>query len=338
MAVARYYSSIAQDTTLTAGVNSSATTLPVAATTGFPTNYPYSLVLDDGTASEELVSVTGASGLNLTVTRGYNGTTATSHALAGTVKHCFVGQDMTDFRTHEAASLSVHGLGASEAVVGTSTTQTLTNKTMDGGSNTFTNIPSSALAAIPESGVTNLTTDLAAKVAKSTVTAKGDLLAATGSAAVARVGVGTDGQYLEADSASAAGVKWVTPSSGGISGYATATADVSLATAGTEYTCVTLTNVTVGAGNHLVTASADFNNTSNTSEKVLIRLYRGTSLLKEATYQMPAASGYERPVQVTVVDAPGAGTYTYTLRAQSDQSGLNNMKASATNPATLVVL
>jgi hypothetical protein len=42
----------------------------------------------------------------------------------------------------------------------------------------------------------------------STVTTKGDLIAATASATVSRVGVGTDGQVLTADSASAAGVKW----------------------------------------------------------------------------------------------------------------------------------
>jgi hypothetical protein len=42
----------------------------------------------------------------------------------------------------------------------------------------------------------------------STVTTKGDLIAATASATVSRVGVGTDGQVLTADSASSAGVKW----------------------------------------------------------------------------------------------------------------------------------
>ena len=43
----------------------------------------------------------------------------------------------------------------------------------------------------------------------STVTAKGDLLAATGSGAMSRLGVGTDGQMLVADSAQTTGVGWV---------------------------------------------------------------------------------------------------------------------------------
>lgn len=49
----------------------------------------------------------------------------------------------------------------------------------------------------------------------STVTTKGDLIAATGSAAVARVPVGTDGQVLTADSTQASGVKWAAGGSGG---------------------------------------------------------------------------------------------------------------------------
>ena len=59
-------------------------------------------------------------------------------------------------------------------------------------------------------GLGNVTND--AQVKLSTVTTKGDLLAATASATVARVGVGSDGQVLTADAASAAGVKWAAAS------------------------------------------------------------------------------------------------------------------------------
>jgi len=51
-------------------------------------------------------------------------------------------------------------------------------------------------------------------IAKAIVDAKGDIIAATAADTVARVAVGTDGQYLKADSGATAGVSWVTPSSG----------------------------------------------------------------------------------------------------------------------------
>jgi len=56
---------------------------------------------------------------------------------------------------------------------------------------------------------TGVTTANAA-IPKSTVTTKGDLIAATASATVSRVAVGSNGQYLQADSTQAAGVKWAT--------------------------------------------------------------------------------------------------------------------------------
>ena len=47
-----------------------------------------------------------------------------------------------------------------------------------------------------------------AAVPKSTVTTKGDLIAATASGTVTRVGVGTNGYVLTADSTQTAGIKW----------------------------------------------------------------------------------------------------------------------------------
>lgn len=65
-------------------------------------------------------------------------------------------------------------------------------------------------------------------VQASLATTKGDLLAATASATLARLGVGTDGQVLTSDSAQTLGIKWANPAGGGGvtingTGYATGT-------------------------------------------------------------------------------------------------------------------
>lgn len=58
-------------------------------------------------------------------------------------------------------------------------------------------------------GVTSaIQTQLDAKQARSTLTNKGDLYVATASATVARQGVGTDGQFLKADSGTTNGIVW----------------------------------------------------------------------------------------------------------------------------------
>jgi hypothetical protein len=61
---------------------------------------------------------------------------------------------------------------------------------------------------ITESQVTNLTTDLAAKVPKSVVTAKGDLIVGSVSASVSNLSVGSNNTVLTADSTQPLGVKW----------------------------------------------------------------------------------------------------------------------------------
>jgi hypothetical protein len=125
----------------------------VAVTTGFPSSFPYVLALDYGAATEELVTVTAAGGTTLTVTRGFSGTSAQSHSTGAVVRHVVNAQDLTDFRTHEAATASVHGVTG--ALVGATQSQTLTNKTLTSPtingaalSGTFTGAPTLSGAVV----------------------------------------------------------------------------------------------------------------------------------------------------------------------------------------------
>lgn len=124
-----FYSNTAVQTTLAGSISNASLTITVAAVTGFPISYPYVLALDFGGTTEELVTVTSAAGTVLTLgTRGFSGTSAQSHTLGAVVRHVYNAQDATDFRTHEVATGAVHGVAST--IVGTTDTQTLTNKTL----------------------------------------------------------------------------------------------------------------------------------------------------------------------------------------------------------------
>lgn len=128
MPVLRYFSSNAQPTTLSGSISSGATSITLAATTGFPGAFPYTVAVDYGSTTEELVDVTNAAGTTLTVTRGVDGTSAQSHSLGAVVRHVSSGRDFADYQTHQAATSGVHGV--SGTLVGTSDAQTLANKTL----------------------------------------------------------------------------------------------------------------------------------------------------------------------------------------------------------------
>ena len=126
----RYYSAVAQDTTITSTITGSSTTVAVAGTTGYPgsSSWPFVLALDYNTSAEELVLVTNVSGLTLTITRGFNGTSAVSHNAGAVVRHVITAQDLTDAQTHydKALSAGAHGVtGALATFLGSTTSANL---------------------------------------------------------------------------------------------------------------------------------------------------------------------------------------------------------------------
>ena len=108
----RYYSSTAVATTLSGNINNSTTSITVTALSGYPAQFPYTAIIDPDTASEEVVTVTAASGTTLTVTRGVDGTSAVSHNAGAVFRH---GVSARDF---DEANAFVNGGGVANALVG----------------------------------------------------------------------------------------------------------------------------------------------------------------------------------------------------------------------------
>ena len=130
--MSRNYSSISEPKTLTADVSSVATQITLNNVTGLP-SAPYVLVLNSDTANEEAVLVTtdqsGVTSPTLKVSRAIEtNATAKTHTTADTVKHMIVGTDLQLAHDHIDNTTTAHG--ATGAVVGTTNTQTLTNKTL----------------------------------------------------------------------------------------------------------------------------------------------------------------------------------------------------------------
>jgi hypothetical protein len=137
----RYYSSTALPTNLTVSITNADTTISVGSTSGFPASTPFTLALDYGAANEELVDVTAVAGLSLTVTRAVDFTSATSHNAGAAVRHVSSARDFRDAKTHETATTNVHGFTPADGeFVGTTKTQTLSNKTLDKATGTLVRV------------------------------------------------------------------------------------------------------------------------------------------------------------------------------------------------------
>jgi hypothetical protein len=144
----------------------------------------FTVVIDPDTALEEIVDVSNyTSGTTLTITRGVeNSGTGSAHSAGAVVRHMVTGRDLREANLHIEASAeyndgtgthTVHGVSGS--VVGTTDTQTLTNKTIVAGSNTITGITS---AMITDGTIVNADINASAAIAYSKLNLSGSIVSA----------------------------------------------------------------------------------------------------------------------------------------------------------------
>jgi hypothetical protein len=127
----RNYSNITNVGTLSGAVGTGETTLPINGGWSNLPAFPFYIIVDRGSANEEDMLATGGNATALQVTRGFDGSPASSHGISATVEVGVLAEFFNKADQHVEASTNVHGLSGGAAVVGTTQTQTLTNKTIN---------------------------------------------------------------------------------------------------------------------------------------------------------------------------------------------------------------
>ena len=204
----RSYSGIAPDTTLASGVDNAALTVTVTDATGWPdgTGGPFEVTFEPDTTSEEKNWASGRTGNTITLLgRGMEGA-ALAHAASTTVRHGLSAKDVDE--ANYAVSQTVGQVTAKGDVLVGSAANTLTRvakgsagqaPTWQADGSVAAANPTPAAHTHAEADVTNLSTDLAGKMANpATAWAKGSLLVGTGAGTYNTEAVGVAGAVLTA--------------------------------------------------------------------------------------------------------------------------------------------
>lgn len=161
----RKYSSISVETTLSAGISSTATTMTVAAGTAASllgnqslasgNVDQFTLTIDPDTVNEEVVFVTQVASDTLTIVRARAGTSGISHSGGATVKHVLTSNDLDYFAA-----------GVETANTLSTSTVLLTGAQTVAGVKTFSSAP--VFSAITNTGTITLPTSTDTLVGKAT--------------------------------------------------------------------------------------------------------------------------------------------------------------------------
>jgi len=135
----RSYAGAAKPAALTAILNGTTAALTIECNdlSNYPTGVsgPFFVVVDRGQVTEEKILCESRTGNTLTVYdtglvngRGADQTTVTPHQIGAELEHIFTATDADEANSHVNSVSNVHNVTGS--VVGTTDTQTLTNKTL----------------------------------------------------------------------------------------------------------------------------------------------------------------------------------------------------------------
>lgn len=171
MAVSRYYKATTIKTYLDSAISDSSVEVTTTTDPQFPTSYPFTIIVDRDTASEEVMEVTallGVAGSKYTyaVTRGTSvepTMSVVAHNAGATIEHGVSARDFRESRQHESDTNGVHGVVGN--VVGTTDAQALQFKTLD------------ATNSVSQSAVAGLSTTLNAKANTASPTFTGTVTA-----------------------------------------------------------------------------------------------------------------------------------------------------------------
>jgi hypothetical protein len=203
--MARKYTSISIETTLSVAISSSATSITVASAANLlgdvtlGASDQFAVAIDPDTVNEEIIFVTAANTSTnvLTVTRARAGTTGISHAAGATIKHVLTGEDLTYFETETLKQVDKTDIaGKGDLFAGTAND---TYGILTVGTNERRLVADSAE-----------TTGLkyVADTTNYAIAAKGNLLVGTAADTLQAVTVGSNGASLIADSTATPGVAW----------------------------------------------------------------------------------------------------------------------------------